>query len=104
MSCLGASRSDITDIYVLENIIVSIIALVISFISAPFLQKLVNYTINKTMGFQDMVEIPFMRYMGLPLLLVLIIIAATLFIASISTILPITFSNKVSLKKELTDE
>ena len=104
LSCLGANRSDVTDIYVLENIIVSIFALIISFISAPFLEKLANYIIHKTMGFQDMVSIPFMRYMNLPLLLILIIIVGTLFIASLSTMVPIAFSNKISLKKELTDE
>ncbi|MCR5505568.1 MAG: ATP-binding cassette domain-containing protein [Bacilli bacterium] len=104
LSCLGANRSDVMDIYVLENIIIAVIALVLSFIFSPMLEKVANAIIYKTMGFSNMVVIPFMRYMGLPLLLVLIIIVATLFIATLSTVLPITFSNKISLKKELTDE
>ena len=62
LSCLGANRSDVMDIYVIENIIVAIFALLISFIISPFLEKLTNIIIYKTMGFENIVVIPFLRY------------------------------------------
>ena len=104
MSCLGANRSDVVDIYVLENIIVTIIALIISFSLSPFLEKLANQIIYKSTGFFNMVSIPFMHFLDLPLLLILFVLVGSLLISSIATVLPIMFSNKISLKKELTDE
>ena len=104
LSCLGANRSDVMDIYVIENIIVAIIALLISFIISPFLEKLTNIIIYKTMGFENIVVIPFLRYLNKPFLLIFIILIATILIAALSTVFPILFSNKISLKKELADE
>ena len=104
LSCLGTNRSDITDIYVSENLIVAVIALAISFIVSPFLSILTNFIVNKLTGFTDIVNIPFYRFYDIPLLLPLAIIVITIFIATFATVLPISFSNKISLKKELTDE
>ena len=104
LSCLGANRNDITDIYVLENIIVAVIALLFSFLLSPLLSILANFIIQRITGFSHMIDIPYLRYMGYPFFLPLLIIVITLFIAVIATLLPISFSSKISLKKELMDE
>ena len=104
LSCLGASRNDITDIYVLENIIVALISLTISFIASPLLSLLANLILLKTIGFSSMVVIPFSKFFGVPLFLPILTILITIFIATFATLLPIIFSSKISLKKELTDE
>ena len=104
LSCLGANRSEIVDIYVFENIIVSLIALLLSFLLSPLLAMIANFIIQRITGFSYMIDIPYFRYMGYPFLLPLLIIVSTLFIAVMATLLPISFSNKVSLKKELMDE
>ena len=104
LSCLGTNRSDITDIYVSENLIVAVIALAISFIVSPLLSLLTNYIVHRFTGFTNIVDIPFYRFFNTPLLLPLAIIVITIFVATFATVLPISFSNKISLKKELTDE
>ena len=104
LSCLGASRNDITDIYVLENIIVALISLTISFIASPLLSLLANLILLKTIGFSSMVVIPFSQVFGVPLFLPILTILITIFVATFATLLPIIFSSKISLKKELTDE
>jgi hypothetical protein len=88
----------------MENIIIAILSIVFCFVISPLLATLANNLIEKFTGFSNMVNIPFMRFMGYPYLLVLAVIVLTILIASISTILPIAFSSKISLKKELTDE
>lgn len=104
LSCLGANRSDVSDIYVFENILIAIISIVLSMVISPLLERLANYLINHFTGFSNMVVIPFSSFMGLPYLLILLVIVLTIFVATVSTILPISFSSKISLKKELTDE
>ncbi len=104
LSCLGANRNDVDDIYVLENLFVAIIALIISFILSPLLSLLINFIMNKWLGFSHMIKIPFLSLWGIPFLLVVGLIIITIFIAIISTMLPILLSSKISLKKELADE
>lgn len=104
LSSIGANRSDITDIYVLENVLVAMIALAISFIVSPFLALPVNSLVFQLSGFAHIVAIPFNSFLNVPFLLPLIIIVATIFIAVIATVLPISLSNNISLKKELMDE
>ena len=104
LSCLGANRSDISDIYVLENILIAMISIVLSLAISPLLVKVANNLIYRFTGFSNMVVIPFSSFMGLPYLLILMVIVITIFVATVSTVLPISFSSKISLKKELTDE
>lgn len=104
LSSLGANRSDIKDIYTLENVFVAFIALTISFVVSPLLALLINNLVSKIAGFSKIVVIPFARFMNMPFLLPLIIVIATFFIAVIATVLPISLSNNISLKKELMDE
>ena len=104
LTVLGAKRDSIMDIYITENIIVSFISLILSFVvsipAAIFANKLIyNFT-----GFDHMISVPFMEISKGFIFLIIIVIMATLFIAIISTSLPILFSGKISLRKELADE
>ena len=104
LSCLGAKMDNINDIYCTENIMIGLIAFVVSIITAPLLQMLINLIIEKLAGFKGMVQIPFMKFLNIPFGLPLIVFVGTLFVASLSTITPIMFSKKISLKEELKDE
>ena len=104
LSCLGAKMDDINDIYCTENIMIALIAFLVSVISAPILQLLINYIIEKSAGFKGMVSIPFLKFLNIPFGLPLVVFVGTIFVASISTIIPIMFSKKISLKEELKDE
>ena len=104
LSCLGANRDDISDIYVLENVLIAIISIVLSMLISPLLEKVINHFVFTYAGFPNIISIPFASFMGYPYLLILIVIVITILIATFSTILPISFSSKISLKKELADE
>ena len=104
LSSLGANRGEIIDIYVLENIMVAIISLSNSLLINSLLSLLANPIIDHFTGFQNMVVIPFLNFLGHPFLLIAIIVVVCFLLSIIATVLPIIFSSKISLKKELADE
>ena len=104
LSCLGAHKNDITDIYIYESAIIGLISTALSIALAPFLSFLTNFIIQKTLGFTNIIEIPIMSFLNIPFLFPLILFLITLVVCFISTYLPILFSKKISLKEELSDE
>ncbi len=102
--CLGGKMSDINDIYCTENMMIGITAFVISITIAPLLQLLINWIVKSFSGFEQLIKIPLLTFMKIPLGLPLLVFASTIFISIISTLLPIAFSKKISLKEELKDE
>lgn len=104
LSTLGAKRDDVMDIYISENIIVSFISLILSFVASIPLSILANKLIYNFTGFDHMISVPFLEISKGFIFLIIILIIATIFLATISTSLPILFSGKISLKKELADE
>ena len=104
LSCLGAKMDDINDIYCVENMLIGLIAFLVSLGLAPLLQLLINFIVNKLTGFSNIIGIPFMRFLRVPFGLPLIILVGTIFVSIVSTMMPIMFSKKISLKEELKDE
>lgn len=104
LSCLGAKMDSINDIYCIENMMIGLIAFAISIILSPLLELLINHLVFKFTNFSNIISIPFMRFIDIPFGLPLIIFVGTIFVSIIATILPISFSKKISLKEELKDE
>ena len=104
LSCLGAKRDNINDIYCLENIMIGIASFVLSIVLSPLLQIAINYLIKTLAGFSNLIVIPFNSFMNIPFALPIIVFIATIFVSIFSTLLPILFSKKISLKEELKDE
>ena len=104
LSCLGAKIDDINDIYCVENLSIGIISFVLSLIISPLLELLINFLIKRFAGFSNLIKIPFSRFLGIPFGFPLIIFIGTIVISIFSTMLPIAFSKKISLKEELKDE
>ena len=104
LSCLGAKKSEIFSIYLYENIVIGVIALLLSFIISPFLSYGINALILYLSSFSNMITIPFYEFLGKKLLFPLIILISTLFVCIVSTYIPLFFSKKISLKEELADE
>ena len=102
--CLGGKMGDVNDIYCTENLIIGVAAFAISVTIAPLLQLLINWIIKSFTGFEQLIKIPLLRFSNIPLGLPLIVLTATLLISILSTLLPIAFSKKISLKEELKDE
>ena len=104
LSCLGAKMDNINDIYCVENILIGLIAFFLSIIIAPLLQLLINFIVLQLAGFSNIIVIPYLKFYRIPFGLPLIIFVGTVLVSSISTLLPISFSKKISLKEELKDE
>lgn len=102
--CLGGKMSDVNDIYCTENMMIAIVAFLVSIGLAPLLQLLINWIIKSFSGFSQLIKIPLLSFMNIPLGLPLIVFCSTMLISMISTLLPIAFSKKISLKEELKDE
>ena len=102
--CLGGKMSDVKDIYCTENMMIGLISFVISITITPLLQLLINTIIKSFTGFEQLIKIPFLSFMNIPFGLPLLIFSSTLLISILSTLLPIAFSKKISLKEELKDE
>ena len=102
--CLGARLDDVNDIYCMENILIGIISFIISIVLAPLLELLINYIVGSFTRFHNIIKIPIMRFMNIPFGLIIVVFISTLTVAILSTMLPILFSKKISLKEELKDE
>ncbi len=104
LTCLGASRNSIFSIYVRENFLIGGVALTTSFALSPLLAWLANLIIKNITTFDNIIRIPFLSFMNVPLLFPLIIIIGTLVIALLATYIPLMFSKKISPREELMDE
>ena len=99
--CLGAKRDDIALIYVIESMLLGLISVVLSFIIAILVSKPVNLLIERYTSLINIINVPFISFLGHTLLFPLLILIITMLICLISTYLPIGFSKKISLKEEL---
>lgn len=104
LSCLGASRSSILSIYLFENVAVGFLSFFIStFISFPII-KLVNFLLGKYVGISDMVSFPMYILSNSNYDYLLLLLVGMLIVVILSTYIPILFSKKISIIKELRDE
>ena len=101
LSSLGARDSEIRDIYLNESVISAIIATLFSLILSIPLSKIVNAIIYKNISVENLIDIPFMNFLNIPLLYPLLYFAITISVAVIATVVPIIFSKKNTIKGEL---
>lgn len=104
LSSLGAKKDHIYEVYISENFVIGFIATLISLLCAEPLAKLGNLIIFNTLGFENLLQIPFIFFLGRKYFLLILIVIAVLVICVFSTILPIAFASKISLREELKDE
>ena len=104
LSCLGASHSAISSIYISESIILGSLSLVISIPLGIGLQELLNCIIRTTTGFKSLIKIPWFSLYGFQGIFPIILLLGVLVVCLVSTLLPIFFSKRISIKEELADE
>ena len=104
LKSLGADNSDIFSIYIYENLALGGIGLLVSLILAPIFSLIINKIVVSISGFQNIISIPFMRFMNRPLLFPMMIIVFTLLVCVISTFVPLMFSKRISPREELAEE
>ena len=104
LSCLGATNSQIEDIYLSENLCIAIFSLTISFLVALLVVSPINKLIKAIFGMSNMIVIPYKSFLDIPYGLPLIIVGGIILLVSLATLIPIKLSKKISLKEELADE
>ena len=101
LTCLGASNDEIKQIYLNESLLTGMISILFSLVSSFGLSYLINYIINNLTGLTNLISIPIYSFLNIPFLFPLLAIACGLLFSALVTIIPITFSKKISLKEEL---
>lgn len=98
---LGAKRDEVTSLYLFENIVLCLIALLISFIITLVIQSPLNALIEHLTTLIGIIDVPFKSFNGKLFLFPLLVTVSALFISLVATYLPIAFSKKISLKEVL---
>ena len=101
LSSIGASDEQVQDVYVQESMFNGMISFVCSTLLAVGLSQAVNLVISKFIDLNNLIAIPFLNFMGIKFLLPLIVIVGIMFVILFSTLIPIYFSKKKSIKGEL---
>ena len=104
LTCLGAKNSSIQSIYLSENYLIVIIALVISIPLAILFQFILNSIIAKNFSLLNLISIPFIRFLGIPFLLPIGLAVVALIFSSLFTLTPMLIYRHISLSDELRDE
>lgn len=100
----GVSKDQIFTIFIVEAVIVTIVAFLLSIIGAYLLQYLINFVVFKYFGISNIVLIPFKSFNGIPLFLIFASFICALLVCIVCTYIPLAVSKKINLKKELSDE
>lgn len=101
LSSIGASNDEIQEIYLLESLINGVLSFGVSIVSSILLSKIINLVIKGLIGIDNLISIPFMSFMGIKFLFPFLILLGILVVVLISTLLPISFSKKKTIKGEL---
>lgn len=101
---LGSSQSEILDIYGTESIVLGIVGALGSLFLSPLLSSLANWILLEFTDINNLIQIPFPLFLGIPLFLPILILLLTIILCFIATLIPILFSKKICLKEELADE
>ena len=104
LRCLGATENMVEDLYISENLTLGMLSSIVAIIISYFLQRPINWILKLFLNLENLISIPIESFLNIKLLFPLIIVGSTILISIISTVLPIRFSKKISLKEELADE
>ena len=104
LSSLGASRWEITKIYLYENLLVGLFSFFLTIILSFPLTLLTNYIVTNITGINNLVRIPYYLFTSFKYDYLLILLVGIIVIIALATFLPIFFSKRISIAKELRDE
>lgn len=101
LSSVGASREQIEEIYLQESMVNGFLSILLSVCISIGLMKLANILVYKFLDIKDLIVIPFMEFLGIKFLFPLLIVLVVILVVSFSTLIPISFSKRKSIKGEL---
>ena len=101
LTCLGASNSQISEIYLNESVLIGFISTILALAISLILSHVINSLISKFLFLQNLIVIPISSFYGLPYVFPIIVLAIGIFFCVLVTAVPIAFSKRISLKEEL---
>ncbi len=104
ITCLGGRNGSIYELSLYENYLVVILAFAISIGLAYFGQSLINPLLSKQFALSNLIEIPFLSFLGIRFGLILIFLLIILFTTTLFTIIPMAIYRHSFLSEELRDE
>jgi len=104
LSCLGAKKSTITEIFVSENLLVVVFSLVFGLLLSLILEKKIDALLYKSFSFKNLISIPFLSLFNIPMLLPIIALFLSVVCTLLFTLIPIKFYKANSIVEELRDE
>lgn len=104
LTCLGSRFRTIQSIYLGENLIVVTISIILSILVSLGLQFLLNILIFNNFSLENLIAIPFLRFLNIPFSLPLIVIFIAFVFSAIFTLTPMLLYRHISLTDELRDE
>ena len=104
LSSFGVNKSDITDIYLNENLLVMVCGFVLSLVLTITLCPLLNFILNRIIHYSNLISWPFNAFHRIPFFFGLFLFLLVLLLTMIMTFMPILFSKKLSIKEELKND
>lgn len=104
LTCLGAKDTSIMKIFLNQNNILILLSYLISIALVFPFQLLINKIVSSSFGLDNLIQVPFLSYLNIPLLLPVGLLVVALLISTLFTIVPLLFYRKMSLTNELRDE
>ena len=101
LSSIGASSDQIEEIYLQESMVNGFLSILLSVCISFGLMKLANILIYKYLDIKELIAIPFLEFLGIKFLFPLLIVLVVMLVVSFSTLIPISFSKRKSIKGEL---
>lgn len=104
LSSIGARNSEIASLYIIENMVIGLVALLLTFALSPPFVNLANLILDKVIGLSTLIimpinildRVPYSYYLLSILILLIVIIAATS--------IPLLFSKKCSIREGMQQE
>ena len=102
---LGATRGEVLSIFVAESLILTCFYSLLSIMLYGFLEKGLNYLLNLNFGMSNLISMPQFLVIGtIRIPMMALFFLGALLLSFISSALPILFSMRKGLRKELRDE
>ena len=100
LTCLGASTSEISSIYLIESLLVGLSSILISLVVSNVFVPIINRIIGIFVDIDNLV-LSLTTLIGVQRLIPIFILIISILLCSLSTLIPIIFSKKIATKEEL---
>lgn len=101
LTSIGASQEQIEEIYLEESFVNGFMSFLLSIPISISVSKLINHIVYQFIDIESLISIPLQEFLGMKFLFPIIVFLITLIVMMFSTIIPIYFSKRKSIKGEL---